>query len=164
MRLIRLHANQREEIEALFSGEIGAIAGIKGVSTGDTLCAEQKPIALERIVFPEPVVSMAIEPKTQADKDKMKAALADLSEEDPTFRVGKDVETGRRSSRGWANCIWKSCATGCCGSSRWGRTRGGRWWRTARRSREAGRAEFVVRPGAGRQAPFRDGGHCLGKK
>ena len=95
MRLIRLHANQREEVDTLYSGEIGAIAGIKGVSTGDTLCAEQKPVALERIVFPEPVVSMAIEPKTQADKDKLQAALADLAEEDPTFRTGKDPETGQ---------------------------------------------------------------------
>ena len=95
MRLIRLHANQREEIEALYSGEIGAIAGIKGVGTGDTLCAEQKPVALERIVFPEPVVSMSIEPKTQADKEKLQAALNDLMDEDPTFRVGVNAETGQ---------------------------------------------------------------------
>ena len=100
MKLIRLHANQREEIDALFSGEIGAISGIKGVGTGDTLCAEQKPIVLERITFPEPVVSMAIEPKTQADKDKMNAALQELSEEDPTFRVGKDLETGQTIVQG----------------------------------------------------------------
>ena len=100
LRLIRLHANQREEIEALFSGEIGAIAGIKGVGTGDTLCAEQKPIVLERIVFPEPVVSMAIEPKTQADKEKMQAALADLADEDPTFRVGQNPETGQTIIQG----------------------------------------------------------------
>jgi elongation factor G len=100
LRLIRLHANQREEVEALFSGEIGAIAGIKGVGTGDTLCAEQKPIVLERIVFPEPVVSMAIEPKTQADKDKMQAALADLADEDPTFRVGQNAETGQTIIQG----------------------------------------------------------------
>ena len=100
MRLIRLHANQREEIEALYSGEIGAIAGIKGVGTGDTLCAEQKPIVLERIHFPEPVVSMAIEPKTQADKEKMQGALADLADEDPTFQVGQDQETGQTIIRG----------------------------------------------------------------
>lgn len=100
LRLIRLHANQREEIEALFSGEIGAIAGIKGVGTGDTLCAEQKPIVLERIVFPEPVVSMAIEPKTQADKEKMQAALVDLADEDPTFRVGQNPETGQTIIQG----------------------------------------------------------------
>ena len=100
LRLIRLHANQREEIEALFSGEIGAIAGIKGVGTGDTLCAEQKPIVLERITFPEPVVAMAIEPKTQADKEKMQAALADLADEDPTFRVGQNPETGQTIIQG----------------------------------------------------------------
>ncbi len=100
MRLIRLHANQREEIETLYAGEIGAIAGIKGVGTGDTLCAEQKPIVLERIHFPEPVVSMAIEPKTQADKEKMQAALGDLADEDPTFRVGKDAETGQTIIQG----------------------------------------------------------------
>ena len=100
LRLIRLHANQREEIDAVFSGEIGAIAGIKGVGTGDTLCAEQKPIVLERIVFPEPVVAMAIEPKTQADKEKMQAALADLADEDPTFRVGQNPETGQTIIQG----------------------------------------------------------------
>ena len=100
MRLIRLHANQREEVDTLYSGEIGAIAGIKGVGTGDTLCAEQKPIVLERIVFPEPVVSMAIEPKTQADKDKMQNALADLADEDPTFRVGQNAETGQTIIQG----------------------------------------------------------------
>jgi elongation factor G len=100
MRLIRLHANQREEIDALFSGEIGAIAGIKGVGTGDTLCTEQKPIVLERIHFPEPVVSMAIEPKTQADKEKMQSALQDLADEDPTFRVGMDPETGQTIIKG----------------------------------------------------------------
>lgn len=100
MRLIRLHANQREEVDALFSGEIGAIAGIKGVGTGDTLCTEQKPIVLERIVFPEPVVSMAIEPKTQADKEKMQAALQDLADEDPTFRVGQNLETGQTIIQG----------------------------------------------------------------
>ena len=100
MRLIRLHANQREEVDALFSGEIGAIAGIKGVGTGDTLCTEQKPIVLERIHFPEPVVSMAIEPRTQADKEKMQAALQDLADEDPTFRVGQNLETGQTIIQG----------------------------------------------------------------
>jgi elongation factor G len=100
MRLIRLHANQREEIDSLYSGEIGAIAGIKGVSTGDTLCTEQKPIVLERIKFPEPVVSMAIEPKTQADKEKMQLALQDLADEDPTFKVGLDPETGQTIIQG----------------------------------------------------------------
>lgn len=100
MRLIRLHANHREEIEAVFSGEIGAIAGMKGLGTGDTLCAEQKPIVLERITFPDPVVSMSIEPKTQADKAKLEEALADLADEDPTFQVGVNAETGQMIIRG----------------------------------------------------------------
>ena len=100
MRLIRLHANHREEIEALYAGEIGAIAGMKGVGTGDTLCAEQKPIVLERITFPDPVVSMSIEPKTQADKAKLEEALADLADEDPTFQVGVNAETGQMIIRG----------------------------------------------------------------
>ncbi|HOE00370.1 MAG TPA: elongation factor G [Kiritimatiellia bacterium] len=100
LRLIRLHANQREEVDVLYSGEIGAIAGIKGVGTGDTLCAEQKPIVLERIHFPEPVISMAIEPRTQADKEKLQEVLADLSDEDPTFQVGQNVETGQMIIKG----------------------------------------------------------------
>jgi len=100
MRLIRLHANAREEVDVLYSGEIGAIAGIKGVGTGDTLCAEQKPIVLERIQFPEPVISMAIEPKTQADKEKLQAALVDLADEDPTFQVAQNAETGQTIIQG----------------------------------------------------------------
>lgn len=100
MRLLRLHANQRTEVDALWAGEIGAIAGIKGVGSGDTLCAEQKAIVLERISFPEPVISMAIEPKTQADKEKMQTALAELADEDPTFRVGVNPETGQTIIQG----------------------------------------------------------------
>ncbi len=100
MRLIRLHANHREEIDVLYAGEIGAIAGMKGVGTGDTLCAEPKPIVLERINFPDPVVSMSIEPKTQADKAKLQEALGDLADEDPTFQVGVNAETGQTIIRG----------------------------------------------------------------
>lgn len=94
-RLVRLHANEREEVDVLYSGEIGAIAGAKGLTTGDTVCAEQSPLVLERIVFPEPVVSMAIEPKTSADSDSLKKALDMLAEEDPTFRVSLDPETAQ---------------------------------------------------------------------
>lgn len=95
MRLLRVHANQREDIEVLYSGEIGAVAGLKQVTTGDTLCAEHQPILLERIAFPEPVMSMAIEPKTQADRDKLREALLALAEEDPTFLVKTDADTGQ---------------------------------------------------------------------
>ncbi len=94
-RLLRLHANSREDIEVLYTGEIGAISGIKNFTTGDTICAENDPIVLERIQFPEPVIAMAIEPKTQADRDELKAALLSLTEEDPTFRVTMNEDTGQ---------------------------------------------------------------------
>jgi elongation factor G len=94
-RLLRVHANHREDTEELFSGEIGAIAALKQVTTGDTLCAENHPILLERIVFPEPVISMAVEPRTQADKEKLQSALAALAEEDPTFKVSSNPDTGQ---------------------------------------------------------------------
>ncbi len=95
MRLIRLHANDREDIEVLYTGEIGAIVGLKNSTTGDTLCAEQAQIALESIVFPEPVISMAVEPKTKADSDNLQVALKALSEEDPTFVISTDSDTGQ---------------------------------------------------------------------
>ncbi len=94
-RLLRLHANSREDIEVLYTGEIGAISGLKNFTTGDTLCAENDPVVLERIVFPEPVIAMAIEPKTQADRDALKEALISLTEEDPTFRVTMNEDTGQ---------------------------------------------------------------------
>jgi len=94
-RILRLHANHREDVELLCAGEIGAVTSLKQVTTGDTLCAENKPIVLERIVFPEPVVSMAIEPKTQADRDGLRSALANMAEEDPTFKVTENPETGQ---------------------------------------------------------------------
>lgn len=95
MRLMQVHANQRQDVDVLYSGEIGAAVGLKSASTGDTLCAEQAPVLLERITFPEPVISMAIEPKSQADKDKLVQTLAVLADEDPTFRVSIDPDTGQ---------------------------------------------------------------------
>ncbi len=94
-RLVRLHANHREEITEIQAGDIGAVIGLKDTRTGDTLCDEAKPIQLETIKFAEPVISMAIEPKTKADQEKMGVALQKLSEEDPTFRVKGDEETGQ---------------------------------------------------------------------
>ncbi len=94
-KLLRLHANSREDVETLYSGEIGAISGLKNFTTGDTLCVENNPIVLERIEFPEPVISMAIEPKTQIDRDSLSAALHSLMEEDPTFLVSIDEDTGQ---------------------------------------------------------------------
>jgi len=94
-RLLRMHANKREEIESIEAGDIAACVGLKNVSTGDTLCSEEKPIVLENIEFPTPVISVAIEPKTKADQEKMGTALGKLAQEDPTFRVHTDHETNQ---------------------------------------------------------------------
>ena len=94
-RLIKMHADKHEDIETCYSGDIAAIVGLKNVQTGDTLCAEKFDIMLEPPLFPEPVISMAVEPKTVVDQDKMSLALARLSEEDPTFIVKTDEETGQ---------------------------------------------------------------------
>ncbi|OGF83144.1 translation elongation factor G [Candidatus Giovannonibacteria bacterium RIFCSPLOWO2_01_FULL_46_13] len=92
-RILRMHANHREEIKEIYAGEIGAIVGLKNTRTGDTLSDPEKPIRLETITFPEPVVSMRIEPKTKQDQERMGLALKRLSEEDPTFRIKSDEET-----------------------------------------------------------------------
>ena len=92
-RILRMHSNTREEVDEMGAGEIGAIVGLKGTTTGDTLCEVGSPILLEQMVFPEPVIDIAIEPKTKADQEKMGLALKKLAEEDPTFRVRTDEET-----------------------------------------------------------------------
>jgi len=94
-RLVKMHANHREEVENLEAGELGAIIGLKNTTTGDTLCSEDKPIILEQMEFPEPVISVAIEPKTKAGQEKMGLALAKLAEEDPTFKTYTNQETGQ---------------------------------------------------------------------
>lgn len=94
-RLVKLHANHREEVKEISAGDIGALIGPKGTKTGDTLCDEDKPIILETIEFPDPVISIAIEPKTKADQEKMGIALQKLVEEDPTFQVKTNEETGQ---------------------------------------------------------------------
>ena len=94
-RLVRLHADSRTEVDDLYSGEIGAVVGLKQATTGDTLCAESNPVELERMQFPEPVMFMAIEPKTRADRDKLDGALAILAAEDPTCIIRTDEETGQ---------------------------------------------------------------------
>ncbi len=92
-RILRMHANEREEVKKVFAGEIAAAVGLKDTLTSDSLCSEEEPIILERIVIPEPVISMRIEPKTKQDQEKMGMALGRLSAEDPTFRVTTDTET-----------------------------------------------------------------------
>jgi elongation factor G len=94
-RLVRMHANNREDIKEVCAGDIAAVVGPKTLTTGDTLCSEEKPVVLESIRFPEPVISIAIEPKTKGDQDKVSAALHKISQEDPSFRVSSDTETGQ---------------------------------------------------------------------
>ncbi len=94
-RIVRLHANKREEVGEVFAGEIAAAVGLKSTTTGDTLCDPAHPIMLENITFPDPVISIAIEPKTKADQEKMSLALSKLAEEDPTFVVESNEETGQ---------------------------------------------------------------------
>jgi elongation factor G len=94
-RLLRMHANHREDIEEAYTGDIVAVVGLKYTKTGDTLCDENDPIILEKMEFPEPVISVAIEPKTKADQEKMGESLSKLSEEDPTFKVSTNEETGQ---------------------------------------------------------------------
>lgn len=94
-RILRMHAKHREEVKEMYTGEIAATVGLKNTGTGDTLCDPDKPLILEKIIFPEPVISLAIEPRTKADQEKMGIALKRLSEEDPTFRIKSDPETGQ---------------------------------------------------------------------
>jgi elongation factor G len=94
-RLVKMHANSREEVEELEAGELGAVIGLKNTTTGDTLCDEDRPIVLESMDFPEPVINVAIEPKTKASQEKMGLALAKLAEEDPSFRTYTNHETGQ---------------------------------------------------------------------
>ena len=94
-RLLKMHANKREDIKEVWAGDIAAVVGLKGVTTGDTICDQKHPVILEAMDFPEPVISVAIEPKTKADQERLGAALAKLATEDPTFKVHVDKETGQ---------------------------------------------------------------------
>src|SRR4030095_11027289 len=94
-RLLQMHANQRDEIKEVRAGDIAAAVGLKDVTTGDTLCSQDHIITLERMTFPEPVISMAVEPKTKSDQEKMGMALSRLAQEDPSFRVRTDEESGQ---------------------------------------------------------------------
>ena len=94
-RILQMHSNHREEIKEVCAGDIAAAVGLKNVVTGDTLCALNSPITLERMEFPEPVISVAVEPKTKVDQEKMGVALQKLAQEDPSFRVSTDEESGQ---------------------------------------------------------------------
>src|SRR5262249_16988565 len=99
-RILMMHANDREEVKEVYAGDIAAAVGIKQVVTGDTLAAPDRPVKLETIEFPEPVIKVAIEPKTKADQEKMSVALGRLAEEDPTFQVATNEETGQTEISG----------------------------------------------------------------
>ena len=99
-RLLVMHANDREEVDTVYAGDIAAAVGIKQIVTGDTLCDPGRPVKLEMIDFPEPVIKVAVEPKTKADQQKMSVALARLAEEDPTFQVATNEETGQTEISG----------------------------------------------------------------
>ena len=94
-RMLQMHANNRSEISEVRAGDIAAVIGLKDVTTGDTLCDLKKPIILEKMTFPEPVISVAVEPKTKTDQEKMSTALGRLAQEDPSFRVNSDEESGQ---------------------------------------------------------------------
>ncbi|MDO9126391.1 MAG: EF-Tu/IF-2/RF-3 family GTPase, partial [Parvibaculum sp.] len=99
-RMLQMHANHREDIKEAYAGDIVAVAGLKNTTTGDTLCDPLKPIILERMEFPEPVIEVAVEPKTKADQEKMGIALNRLAQEDPSFRVSVDQESGQTVIKG----------------------------------------------------------------
>ena len=99
-----MHANKQNPIEYIEAGDIGAAVGFKDIKTGDTMCDEKHPIILESMKFPDPVIGIAIEPKTKADVDKMGMALAKLAEEDPTFTVRTDEASGKLLFQEWVSC------------------------------------------------------------
>ena len=117
-RLLKMHANKREEIKEIYAGDIAAAVGLRSVTTGDTICDEKKPVVLESMVFPEPVIHLAIEPRTKADQEKLGQGLGKLQAEDPTFRVASDA--GDRPGghlAAWASCTSRSSSTASSASS-----------------------------------------------
>ena len=116
-RLFQMHSNKQNPMEVIGCGDIGAGVGFKDIRTGDTLCDENHPITLESMEFPEPVIGIAVEPKTQKDMDKLGMGLAKLAEEDPTFRVQTNEETGQTVISGMGELHWISSSTVCVVSS-----------------------------------------------
>ena len=133
-RLLRMHANKREEIKDIVAGNIAAAVGLRVTTTGDTLCDEKAPIILEAMQFAAPVISQAIEPSTKADQDKMGVALQRLSMETPRSASTPTRRRGRPSSRAWASCTSRSSSTACGASSRSRPPSASRRWPTARPS------------------------------
>jgi elongation factor G len=158
-RLLEMHANAREDVDRVYAGDIVACIGMKDTKTGDTLCDDKQPIILEKMVFPEPVIHVAIEPKTKVDQDKMAKALGALSDEDPTFRVHTDEETARPSWAAWASCTSRCSSIACCVSSRSTPTSASRRWPTARPSRRPSRTSPTRTRSRRGLGPVRRGHH-----
>ena len=141
-RLLQMHANERSEIKEVRAGDIAAAVGLKDVFTGDTLCDLEKVITLEKMVIPIPVISVAIEPKTKADQEKMGMALQRLAQGRPVVQACPPTRNPRRpSSPAWASCTSKSSSTACGASSRWRPTSASRRWLTAKPSAPRSRAK-----------------------
>ncbi len=109
--MLLMHANNREDIKEAFAGDIVALAGLKDTRTGDTLCDPTKAVILEKMEFPEPVIEIAVEPKSKADQEKLGIALSKLAAEDPSFRVSTDQESGQTILKGWASSTSTSRST-----------------------------------------------------
>jgi len=118
-RIVRMHANHREEAPDVCAGDIAAVVGLKATTTGNTLCDERRPVLLESIVFPEPVIKIAVEPKTKVDQEKMGVALQKLAEEESDFRVETDEETNQTLISGMGELHLDLSLTACAASSAW---------------------------------------------
>ena len=137
-RMLLMHANNREDIKEAYAGDIVALAGLKEVRTGDTLCDPKQPVILEKMEFPDPVIEIAIEPKSKADQEKLGVALAKLAAEDPVVpRLDRSRESARPSSRAWANCISTSRSTSSSAPTRSTPISARRRWPSARASPSA---------------------------
>ena len=133
-RLLKMHANKREDISEVYAGDIAAAVGLKSVRTGDTLCDRRHPVTLESMEFPEPVISLAIEPRTRGDQEKLGQGMAKLGAEDPTFRIRTDHETGQVVISGMGELHLGSHRGPAAARIRGRRRRWGvRRWRTRRR-------------------------------
>jgi elongation factor G len=133
-RIVQMHANKREEIKEVRAGDIAAAIGLKDVTTGDTLCAQDAPIILERMEFPEPVISVAVEPRTKADQEKMGMALGRLAQEDPSFRVWTDEESGQTIIAGMGELHLDIIVDRMRANSRWKPTWASPRWPTVKPS------------------------------
>src|SRR5213595_533366 len=117
-RVMMIQADKRIDVETTYAGDIAALVGLKNITTGDTLCDEDFEVLLEPPTFPEPVISMAVEPKTKADREKLGEGLQRLAEEDPTFRCFTNEETGQLIIAGMGECTWKLSVTVCSANSK----------------------------------------------